>query len=307
MCFQTNKGEKWVNDRLKFYEKQGYKTKEAQTDELVADSLFDAFTNKRVVKDFATENQSLAKKLVNHIQKLLSDIKNIINKLVASGKYDEIKAWQDDVASLEKLNNMFLDVLDELAAKNVDAPTKTKNTAESLKSTKHNVITKNDVNAAQSIGRKSINALSSAELNSLSAFAKKYWNELGAKSPFFRAWFGDWRESDKTPSRVVKISKSSYNTETRSVVNKDMSKDDVEAIIKIDDAIFNDSMSYARRFGDEKQITKLLSHIDRLLAMLYILIYIYQKKARQTKKAAQLLCTTCIVRLNLTGHPLLRK
>ena len=124
---KKNKGEKWVNDRLKFYEKQGYKSKEAQTDELVADSLFDVFTSKRAVKDFATENQSLAKKLVNHIQKLLADIKNIINKLVASGKYDEIKAWQDDVASLEKLNNMFLDALDELAAKKADNPTKTKN------------------------------------------------------------------------------------------------------------------------------------------------------------------------------------
>lgn len=47
---------------------------------------------------------------------------------MASGKYDEIKAWQNDVASLEKLNNMFLDALDELAAKNSDTPTKAKNT-----------------------------------------------------------------------------------------------------------------------------------------------------------------------------------
>lgn len=70
---------------------------------------------------------------MNHIQKLLSDIKNIINKLVASGKYGEIKAWQDDVASLEKLNNMFLDVLDELAAKKADNTAKTKNTAEAVK------------------------------------------------------------------------------------------------------------------------------------------------------------------------------
>ncbi len=220
---KKNKGEKWVNDRLKFYEKQGYKSKEAQTDELVADSLFDAFTSKRAVKDFATENQSLAKKLVNHIQMLLSDIKNIINKLVASGKYDEIKAWQDDVASLEKLNNLFLDALDELAAKNVDAPTKTKNTAEAVKSTKHNVITKNDVNAAQSIGRKSINSLSPAELNSLSAFAKKYWNELGAKSPFFRAWFGDWREGDITPVAVAdkkgKTSSTAHNADTGWEIN----------------------------------------------------------------------------------------
>lgn len=220
---KKNKGEKWINDRLSFYEKQGYKTKEAQVDELVADSLFDAFTSKRAVKDFATENQSLAKKLVNHIQKLLSDIKNIINKLVASGKYDEIKAWQDDIDSLDKLNNMFLDVLDELAAKKADNPIKTKNTAEAVKSTKHNVITKSDVNAAQSIGRKSINSLSPTELNSLSAFAKKYWNELGAKSPFFRAWFGDWREGDITPVAVAdkkgKTSSTAHNADTGWEIN----------------------------------------------------------------------------------------
>ena len=304
---KKNKGEKWINDRLSFYEKQGYKTKEAQVDELVADSLFDAFTNKRAVKDFATENQSLAKKLVNHIQKLLSDIKNIINKLVASGKYDEIKAWQDDIDSLEKLNNMFLDVLDELAAKNVDAPTKTKNTAEAVKSTKHNVITKSDVNAAQSIGRKSINALSSAELNSLSAFAKKYWNELDAKSPFFRAWFGDWRESDKTPSRVVKISKSSYNTETRSVVNKDMSKDDVEAMIKIDDAIFNDSISYARRFGDEKQITKLLSHIDEIISNAIYLDTHLSEKGKANKKGSATFMHYLYCPVEFNGAPFIAK
>lgn len=69
---------------------------------------------------------------MSHIQKLLSDIKNIINKLVASGKYDEIKAWQNDVASLEKLNNMFLDVLDELAVKKNDNTAETKNTAEAV-------------------------------------------------------------------------------------------------------------------------------------------------------------------------------
>lgn len=174
---------------------------------------------------------------MSHIQKLLSDIKNIINKLVASGKYDEIKAWQDDVASLEKLNNMFLDVLDELAAKNVDAPTKTKNTAEAVKSTKHNIITKIDVNAAQSIGRKSINALSSAELNSLSAFAKKYWNELGAKSPFFRAWFGDWREGDITPVAVADKADSSKGL----VTNNDTGWD-----INISRIFFNETFNHKK-------------------------------------------------------------
>lgn len=87
---------------------------------------------------------------MNHIQKLLSDIKNIINKLVASGKYDEIKAWQNDVASLEKLNNMFLDVLDELAAKNADNTAEIKNTAEAVMSKNRNPVQsqfENDVDA----------------------------------------------------------------------------------------------------------------------------------------------------------------
>ena len=232
---KKNKGEKWVNDRLKYYEKLGYKGKQAQIDELVADSLFDAFTNKRAVEQFAEKNQSLAKRISRHIKKLIADIKNIINKLKASGDYAEIKAWQDDLASLEKLNNMFLDVLDELAEKKADVTTETKNTADEVKSKSRNVITKSDVNAAQSIGRKSINSLSFAELNSLSAFAEKYWNELGVKSPFFRAWFGDWRENDQTPVVVANIKGASKGL----VTNKDTGWN-----INISRIVFNETFNH---------------------------------------------------------------
>lgn len=125
---------------------------------------------------------------------------------MATGSYAEIKAWQSDLDSLEKLNNMFLDVLDELSERKGDESSHSrekKNTVEAVKSTKRDVVSKGDVAAAQSIGRKSINSLSSAELNKLSDFAKKYWSELGIKSPFFRAWFGDWRMSDTTPITVA--------------------------------------------------------------------------------------------------------
>ena len=129
---KKNKGEKWVNDRLKYYEKLGYEGKQKQIDELVADSLFDAFTSKRAVEQFAEKNQSVVQKISNHIKQLIADIKNILNKLKASGDYAEIKAWQDDLASLEKLNNMFLDTLDELAVKKTDNTAETKNTAEAV-------------------------------------------------------------------------------------------------------------------------------------------------------------------------------
>lgn len=113
-----NKGEAFVKERLEFYKSQGYETEAEQIDELVADSLFDAFSNERAVKQFASENASLAEKIGNHIRKLVADIKNIIKKLVATGKYQEIQAWQEDLESLDKLNNMFLDALDELAERN---------------------------------------------------------------------------------------------------------------------------------------------------------------------------------------------
>ena len=48
-------------------------------------------------------------------------------------------------------------------------------------------ITMEDVAAIQSIGRKSVNAFSSDEIRTAEPFARRYWRELGVKSPFFRA------------------------------------------------------------------------------------------------------------------------
>ena len=66
-------------------------------------------------------------------------------------------------------------------------------------------ITMEDVAAIQSIGRKSVNAFSSDEIRTAEPFARRYWRELGAKSPFFRAWFGDWRANDRMPVQLVRV------------------------------------------------------------------------------------------------------
>lgn len=66
-------------------------------------------------------------------------------------------------------------------------------------------ITMEDVTAIQSIGRKSVNAFSSDEIRTAEPFARRYWRELGVKSPFFRAWFGDWRANDRTPVQLVRV------------------------------------------------------------------------------------------------------
>ena len=56
-----------------------------------------------------------------------------------------------------------------------------------------------DIRAVQAIGRKSVNSFSQKDIRAAEPFARRYWAEMGEKSPFFRAWFGDWRAADLMP------------------------------------------------------------------------------------------------------------
>lgn len=60
-----------------------------------------------------------------------------------------------------------------------------------------------EIDAVQSIGRKSINDFTSADIKATERYARQYFQEMGTKSPFFRAWFGDWRANDTTPISVA--------------------------------------------------------------------------------------------------------
>ena len=73
-------------------------------------------------------------------------------------------------------------------------------------------ITPRDVEAVQSIGRKSINAFTSEEIRKTQKWAHKFYRELGTKSPFFRAWFGDWRAHDTGEVKVTTASDTRNNS-----------------------------------------------------------------------------------------------
>lgn len=66
-----------------------------------------------------------------------------------------------------------------------------------------NQITQQDIQAVQSIPRKSVNDFDSSDIKKTESFAKKYFKEIGTKSPFFRTWFGDWRANDSTAVKVA--------------------------------------------------------------------------------------------------------
>lgn len=76
-------------------------------------------------------------------------------------------------------------------------------------------ITPSDVKTAQSIVRKSINAFTSEEIRKTQKWAHKFYRELGTKSPFFRAWFGDWRAHDTGEVKVAEIPEYAATNEAR--------------------------------------------------------------------------------------------
>ncbi len=66
-------------------------------------------------------------------------------------------------------------------------------------------ITISDVDALRAIGKKSINDFTDENIQASEAWAKKFYKELGTKSPFFRRWFGDWRAYDTTEIDYVPV------------------------------------------------------------------------------------------------------
>lgn len=69
-----------------------------------------------------------------------------------------------------------------------------------------------DVERLRSIGRKSVNEFTGAEIQKTEKWARKFYRELGTKSPFFRAWFGDWRAQDTGNVNIVHNSDAPCNS-----------------------------------------------------------------------------------------------
>ena len=91
------------------------------------------------------------------------------------------------------------------------------------------------INSIQQIGEKSVNQFSSQEIQTVEPLARQYWNEMGTKSPFFRAWFGDWRQNDDSPVSVAKTAGSA-----RGVI----SNDDTGWDINISGQVFNETNAH---------------------------------------------------------------
>ena len=123
-------------------------------------------------------------------------------------------------------------------------------------------ITAADLQAIRAIGRKSINDFTSDDVRATEKWARKFYRELGTKSPFFRAWFGDWRAYDT--GKVGKTQVTNLNVaEALSAMQRGTVKNaDSDWNINVGSLGAGDTVSHA---GREKVSAKMLAEIKRII------------------------------------------
>lgn len=199
---KASKGEEWLEARRKEYAGYGYKDGKIDS-EIAADFFGAAVTQKEFERQIkaAELNKSFAQKIIDKVKEVVAELKEIMRKLRGQRLiYDA--ALDTDAETLD----FFVDNLERILNQ---AGTETKNTAENSGVKRQNSIenkaknTEEYLKQLRAIGRKSVNNFTSEDIRQAEQFAQRYYKEMGVKSPFFRAWFGDWRAYDKTPITVA--------------------------------------------------------------------------------------------------------
>lgn len=123
-------------------------------------------------------------------------------------------------------------------------------------------ITQSDIEQLRSIGRKSISDFTHEDIQKSEKWAKKFYSELGAKSPFFRAWFGDWRANDKSATNITSVSDISAYEAMESMPTGTFTNKDSDWSINVGAIGKRDTNSHS---GREKISVKMLSEIQTII------------------------------------------
>lgn len=183
------------------------------------------------MNEASNEQRSFIGKVIQHLKDFIKGIKRLL-RIYGSTDKAVRAAVETPVEQLEFIAQRFEIALKE-AAKNKKPATDEGGVKYSL--------SQKDVQAIQSIGsKKSINQFSSAEIGSTRAMAEILYRDIKEKSPFFRAWFGDWRQYDTTPI-VIADKKGNIRG---SIINNDTGWS-----IQVSRKVFNETESHKGRIN----------------------------------------------------------
>lgn len=217
--FTEQYGEKSVDNRIEDIQEQ-YKdqvgkelTREQAKEEMVAAACEMMLKNSEVFERLARQNLSLAQRikagLDGFIKKLSANRKAAFENLDATSP--EARAIAASETSLKETQKLWDNALKGAIKENEGRKSASKDTMLELRDEgRYNAeyekpITSEDVEPLRSIGRKNIKDFTSEDIAKTQKWAYKFYRELGTKSPFFRASFGEWRANDTHTVDVVSV------------------------------------------------------------------------------------------------------
>lgn len=198
--------------------------------EVVADSMEAMLADGNVMAkliELKAKAQSLFEKMKQFFDNLLNKIRDAYKGLQPDS--EEGKAVLEMQESIEKIQQLFAEALVEASENYRNAETQ-KNTDQEVGvqySHEQNMsmrgvydvyekpITEKDIEVLRSIERKSVNKFTSDDLEKSQKWAHRFFKEIGTKSPFFRAWFGDWRMYDASDVVISDIPQYIGTNESR--------------------------------------------------------------------------------------------
>lgn len=125
--------------------------------------------------------------------------------------------------------------------------------------TEENHFTMDDVNTLRQIGdRKSVVDFSGEDIKKAEPWARMFYHGLKEKSPFFRAWFGDWRIQDKTSLVIPEIDISAQRN-SGNAINRDIGRK-----MSWDRGFLGETLLYTNKQNRGK-ITALCANIEEIV------------------------------------------
>ena len=193
---------------------------DAAFDEVIADSMQSMLSDTNAIEKLMklkAKDESLANRLVNQIKRFADKVRAAYAEL--DPDTEEGRAVKGMTDKLDEISTLWTDALKD-AAENFNAADVQKNTAQEggVQYDSRNgysnydytkPITVDDIFVLRAIGRKSVNDFTTDDIQKAQKWAYKFYQELGTKSPFFRAWFGDWR-AHQTREKVQIVSIPAY-------------------------------------------------------------------------------------------------
>lgn len=235
---------------------------ELAKDEIVARASEDMLRDSDTIKRIIEENRTVGEKILEVITKIVDKLREVLAEFEGEASLsEEARLLREMLDVYEDAKAKWSEALAE-SVKNIaaerEAGTKVDSDGEVVYSEGDVEVTLEDVETLRNIGRKSINKFTNEDIKKAEPWARKFFRELGVKSPFFRAWFGDWREFDKQTKASVFYANKTEGKNPRGIfVNNDTGW-----AISSSSVGYDETISHS---GRDKVSVKVMRSIDKVI------------------------------------------